>query len=114
VEAVGAGVTHVKSGDRVAASLLRSCGRCFYCASGKPSLCDTPHPLDSETRHHDANGNPITLGMRMAGWAEYAVVDQSQVVPVPDSMPLETAALVGCGVITGVGAVINTAQVEAG
>jgi Zn-dependent alcohol dehydrogenase len=52
--------------------------------------------------------------MRMAGWAEYALVDQSQVVPVPDGMPMETAALVGCGVITGVGAVINTAQVEAG
>ena len=114
VEAVGAGVTHLKPGDRVAASLLRSCGRCFYCTSGMPSLCDTPHPLDSETRHYDANGKPITLGMRMAGWAEYALVDQSQVVTVPDSMALETAALVGCGVITGVGAVINTAQVEVG
>ena len=114
VEAVGAGVTNFKPGDRVAASLLRSCGHCFYCTSGTPSLCDTPHPLDSETRIRKLDGSPITLGMRMAGWAEYAVVDQSQVVSVPDGMRMETAALVGCGVITGVGAVINTAQVEAG
>jgi Zn-dependent alcohol dehydrogenase len=47
VEAVGAGVTNFQPGDRVAASLLRSCGHCFYCTSGTPSLCDTPHPLDS-------------------------------------------------------------------
>lgn len=114
VEAVGAGVTHVKPGDRAAASLWRACGHCYYCVSGTPSLCDTPHVLDSETRVHDLNGNPIVQGMRVASWAEYAIVDQSQVVPVPDDMPLEAAALVGCGVITGVGAVINTAQVEAG
>lgn len=114
VEAVGAGVTHVKPGDRAAASLWRSCGHCYYCVSGTPSLCETPHVLDSETRVHDMNGKPIRQGMRVASWAEYAIVDQSQVVPVPDDMPLEAAALVGCGVITGVGAVINTAQVEAG
>lgn len=114
VEAVGAGVTHVRPGDRAAASLWRACGHCYYCVSGTPSLCDTPHVLDSETRVYDLNGKPIVQGMRVASWAEYAIVDQSQVVSVPDDMPLEAAALVGCGVITGVGAVINTAQVEAG
>lgn len=114
VEAVGTGVTHVRQGDRVAASLWRACGHCYYCASGTPSLCDTPHILDSETRIHDQDGNPITQGMRVASWAEYAIVDQSQVVSVPEDMPLEAAALIGCGVITGVGAVINTAQIEAG
>ncbi len=114
VEAVGENVTHVKAGDRVAAALWRSCGRCYYCASGTPSLCDAAHVLDSETRVHDLKGNPIRQGMRVASWAEYIIVDQSQVFPVPQYMPLETAALMGCGVITGVGAVINTAQVEVG
>ena len=114
VEEVGAGVTHVKPGDRVAAGLWRSCGRCFYCGSGLPSLCETAHVLDTETRVHDLNGKPIRQGMRVASWAEYAIVDQSQAVLVPETMSLEAAALVGCGVITGVGAVINTAQVEVG
>ncbi|HMO57920.1 MAG TPA: Zn-dependent alcohol dehydrogenase [Roseiflexaceae bacterium] len=114
VAEVGAGVTHVTPGDRVAAGLWRSCGRCYYCGSGLPSLCVTAHILDTEARIHDRNGHPIRRGMRVAGWAEYALVDQSQVVPVPEAMPLEAAALVGCGVITGVGAVIHTAQVEVG
>ncbi len=114
VEAVGEGVTQVKAGDRVAAGLWRSCGRCFYCISGYPNNCETPHVLDTEIRAHNQKGDPVKLGMRVASWAEYAVVDQTQIVPVPDSVSLETAALIGCGVITGVGAVINTAQVEAG
>lgn len=114
VEAVGPGVTHVRPGDRVAAALWRSCGRCDFCVSGYPSVCEHIHVLDTETRVHDLNGRPIRQGMRVASWAEYAIVDQSQVVVVPDGMPLESACLVGCGVITGVGAVINTAQVEVG
>jgi Zn-dependent alcohol dehydrogenase len=114
VEEVGEGVTHIKPGDRVGAGLWRSCGHCFYCISGYPSNCETPHALDREIRAHDQKGDPVKLGMRVACWAEYAVVDHSQIVPIPDDMALETAALVGCGVITGVGAVINTAHVEAG
>ena len=114
VEEVGEGVTQIKPGDRVAAGLWRSCGHCFYCTSGYPNNCETPHVLDSEIRAHNRKGEPVKLGMRVASWAEYAVVDQTQIVPVPDGVALETAALIGCGVITGVGAVINTAQVEAG
>jgi S-(hydroxymethyl)glutathione dehydrogenase/alcohol dehydrogenase len=114
VEEVGAGVTHVKPGDRVAAGIWRSCGRCYYCGTGLPSLCETAHVLDTETRVHDLNGMPIRQGMRVASWAEYAIIDHSQAVLVPETMSIEVAALVGCGVITGVGAVINTAQVEVG
>jgi len=114
VEEVGPGVTAIKPGDRVAAGLWRSCGHCYFCTSGFPNECETPHVLDSETRAHNQKGEPVKLGMRVASWAEYAVVDQSQIVHVPDDVPLETAALVGCGVITGVGAVTNTAQVEPG
>lgn len=114
VEKVGEGVTHIKPGDRVGAGLWRSCGRCFYCVSGYPSNCETPHVLDTEIRARNHKGDPVKLGMRVASWSEYAVVDQTQIVPIPDDVPLETAALIGCGVITGVGAVINTARVEAG
>jgi Zn-dependent alcohol dehydrogenase len=114
VEEVGEGVTQAKVGDRVAAGLWRSCGRCFYCISGYPNNCETPHVLDSEIRAHSQKGDPVKLGLRVASWAEYAIVDQTQIVHVPDGVSLETAALIGCGVITGVGAVINTAQVEAG
>lgn len=114
VEEVGAGVTRVKPGDRIAAGIWRSCGHCYYCGRGLPSLCETTHILDSETRVHDLHGRPIRQGMRVASWAEYAIIDQSQAMVVPDTMSMEVAALVGCGVITGVGAVINTAQVEVG
>lgn len=114
VEEVGEGVTQVKPGDRVAAGLWRACGHCFFCISGYPNNCETPHVLDTEIRAHNRKGDAVKLGMRVASWAEYAVVDQTQIVPVPDDVPLETAALVGCGVITGMGAVFNTAQVEAG
>jgi S-(hydroxymethyl)glutathione dehydrogenase / alcohol dehydrogenase len=114
VQEVGDGVTRLKPGDRVIAGLWRGCGHCYFCLSGYGNDCETPHILDSETRVRDLNGKPIRQGMRVASWAEYVVVDQSQVVPVPDDIPLTAAALIGCGVITGIGAVINTAQVEAG
>lgn len=114
VQAVGEGVARLKPGDRVIAGLWRACGHCFYCLSGAGNNCETPHVLDTETRVHDQNGHPIRQGMRVASWAEYAIVDQSQAVTVPEDIPLESAALIGCGVITGIGAVINTAQIESG
>lgn len=114
VEAVGEGVTRVRPGDRVAVSLLRSCGRCFYCQHGQPNSCEGEFALNRSTRLHKPDGTPITQGISVGGFAEGVVVDQSQVIPVPDDVPLESAALIGCGVITGVGAVINTAQIEVG
>lgn len=114
VEAVGDGVAHVAPGDPVVVSLLRSCGRCFSCVTGAPYLCSGAFPLDTESRLRDARGTPLRHGLGTAAFAEYAVVDQSQVVPVPADLPLDRAALLACGVITGVGAVTNTAQVAPG
>lgn len=114
VEAVGEGVTLVKPGDPVVVSLLRSCGRCEHCLSGLPHHCSAVWPLDNGSRIRNARGEPVKHGVRVGGFAEYAIVDQSQVVPVPVGMNLETAALLACGVITGYGAVVNTAQIEAG
>lgn len=114
VEEVGSDVTGLKPGDPVAISLVRSCRQCFYCINGHPNDCVGSHPLGSETRIHSLQGSPINQGINVAGFAEYVVADQSQMVKLPQTMPLVTAAVLGCAVITGVGAVVNTARVKAG
>ncbi len=114
VEEAGEGVTLVKPGDRVVVSMLRSCRQCFYCTSGKPYLCKGFPALPEHTHLRTKDGGVVTQGLHTAAFAEYAVVDQSQLVRIPDSMPLDSAALLACGVITGLGAVANTAQVRPG
>lgn len=114
VEEIGEGVTLVRPGDRVIVSLLRSCGRCFYCQTGQPHLCEFDFPLATQNRLHTQRGQPIEQGIKVAGFAERVVVDQSQAVPMPEDMPLDRACLLACGVITGLGAVVNTARVRPG
>jgi Zn-dependent alcohol dehydrogenase len=114
VEEVGENVTLTAPGDNVVVSLLRSCGRCFYCLQGQSNLCNGTFALDTESRLHNKQGELIYQGIRTAAFAEYVIVDQSQVVTVPHTIPLEKAALLACGVITGVGAVVNTGQVKPG
>ena len=114
VETVGENVTLAQVGDPVIISLLRSCGRCFYCTTGLPNHCDGPFALRTESRLHTRQGDTIYQGIRTGAFAEYVIVDQSQVVQVPPAMPLDRAALLACGVITGLGAVVNTAQVKPG
>jgi Zn-dependent alcohol dehydrogenase len=111
---VGPGVTHVQPGDPVLLFVRRSCGHCFYCTLGRPFNCETRFPLDLTTRLHTLQGAAVTQGCRTAAFAEFAVVDQSQVVPIPRSLPFDRACLLSCGVITGVGAVFNTARIVAG
>jgi S-(hydroxymethyl)glutathione dehydrogenase/alcohol dehydrogenase len=114
VDQVGDGVTLAQPGDRVVVSLLRSCGRCSCCTTGAPHLCEGQFALDTESRLRDRRGQPIQQGLRTAAFAEYVVVDQSQVIQVPETIPMDSAALLACGVITGVGAVVNTARVAPG
>ena len=114
VEEIGQDVTLTKPGDAVVVSLLWSCGRCFYCATGSPHMCKGTFALETESRLRNKRGQPLRHGIRVAAFAEYTIVDQSQVVPVPADMPLDLAALLACGVITGLGAVVNTAQIEPG
>ncbi len=114
VEDIGPQVTLTKPGDSVVVSLIRSCGYCYFCAKGLPHMCETTFPLDKEHRLHTKEGNPIIQGLRTAAFAEYVVVDQSQVVQIPAEMPLDSASLLACGVITGLGAVTNTAQIPMG
>lgn len=114
VESVGEDVTLVRRGDRVVVCLIRWCGRCRHCTSGALYMCQTPFPLDEETRLHNKRGQLLGRGIRSAAFAEQVVVDQTQLIEIPDGLPLDRAALLGCGVIAGVGAVVNTARVEAG
>jgi Zn-dependent alcohol dehydrogenase len=111
---VGPGVTRVRPGDRVVVSLLRTCGACPPCLTGAAYLCEGQFALMSEHRLHTAAGRPISAGIRVGGFAEAVVVDQSQLVAVPPDLALDRACLLACGVITGVGAVLNTAQLAPG
>lgn len=101
-------------GERVVVTLIRSCGECHRCHRGAEVACRTRFPLDDHTPLTDAAGAPIGHGMRTAGFAEQVVVHASQIVPIDDEIPAPSASLLACGVITGVGAVLNTAKVEPG
>lgn len=114
VESVGAGVEAVRPGDRVVISLIRSCGRCFFCARGEPYLCEAEFPGDRRGRLHTTEGERVHAAMHTGAFAEQVVVDASQLAVVPDVVALDAASLLACGVITGLGAVVSTAAVPAG
>ena len=114
IEAVGSGVVGVEAGDRVVVTLVRSCGSCRHCLRSGPFACAGRFELDRSSPIRDASGVPVHQGLRVAGFASGVVVHRSQVVPVGDGVGLDLAALLACGVLTGVGAVLNTARVEPG
>jgi len=113
VSAVGAGVRDVKVGDSVIVTLIRACGSCPSCASGKPTICETPYDGDHGPIKTEGGGK-LHQAMACGGFAEKVVVDQNQVVTIPADMPKDAAALIACGVITGVGAVVNAAGLRPG
>jgi Zn-dependent alcohol dehydrogenase len=115
VDAVGEGVSRVKAGDPVVVTLVRSCGRCPCCSQGHYGSCETRFPLDETSPLRSArDGSAISHGLRTSAFAEQAVVDVSQIVAIPSDVSFDRAALLACGVITGIGAVTNTAKVPAG
>ncbi|MBI2887462.1 MAG: Zn-dependent alcohol dehydrogenase [Chloroflexi bacterium] len=120
VEAVGEGVTMVKPGDRVILSFVPNCGFCHYCETGRPHLCDTALSvnrgvmMDGTSRHFTASGKQITNMGKVSCFAERTVAPESGCIPVAEDFPLENAALVGCSVTTGVGAVLFNAKVQPG
>jgi S-(hydroxymethyl)glutathione dehydrogenase / alcohol dehydrogenase len=113
VEEVGEGVTMVKPGDPVVVSLIASCGQCYYCLSGLPHLCDYAWPLKTGSRFKNKKGQSIVQCFKVGSFADYTIVDQSQLVKIPKEMPLDRAALLACGVITGFGSVVWRANVKA-
>ncbi len=120
VEAVGEGVTHVTPGDHVVCSWNPHCGHCFYCERDLPILCEPfirnqpqGRLLDGESRYR-LDGKPLHHFSVVSSHAEYCVVPESGAIRVPKEIPFDRACLIGCGVMTGVGAVARLAKVEAG
>lgn len=111
VEEVGAKVTTVKAGDPVIVSLLESCGKCYYCVTGRPYFCDTKVTYDVYGTLQDAKGEDVIQKARVAGFAEKVLVHESQLVKIDPGFPMDVASLLACGVTTGYGAVVNRAQV---
>jgi S-(hydroxymethyl)glutathione dehydrogenase/alcohol dehydrogenase len=114
VAEVGAGVGGFRVGDRVVVTLVRSCGTCLACSRGTPVTCETRFALDRRSPLSRRDGQPLVHGLRTAAFAEEVVVHASQAVVIPERVPFDSASLLACGVITGFGAVTNTAAVRAG
>jgi S-(hydroxymethyl)glutathione dehydrogenase/alcohol dehydrogenase len=118
VTRVGAGVTELAPGDHVIISWAPACGRCHYCASGRPVLCESnqlpfPFASDGTVRMHRSSGQDV-YHYGPATYASELIVPRSCAVKIRPDMPLDRAALIGCSVMTGVGSVINTARVQPG
>lgn len=119
VEQVGEGVTYVQPGDHVILSFVSFCGECRMCQMERVCLCEgfsapIGHLLDGTCRLHNQKGQPIPQMSRIGTMSEYTVVPEQSLIKIDPRYSLQKAALIGCGVTTGVGAVINTAQVEPG
>ena len=114
VVALGAGVVSgVAPGDRVLVTLMRACGRCRNCATGRPHMCEAGYDrANGVLRLPD--GRIVEQGMNTAAFAEQVVVHESQIAALPGGIAMEAASLLACGVITGVGAVFNSARMPAG
>ena len=114
VESVGSGVTGLKLGDSVVVTLIRSCGDCHYCSQHVETQCEGVFSLDQQSPLADSSGQVVSQGLNSGAFAEQVVVEQSQVCVIPEDIPLDVASILACGVLTGFGAVVNTARVRAG
>ena len=110
---VGPGVTGLVSGDSVVVTLIRACGQCPSCGAGRPTGCETTYDGDHGPLS-TTDGGKLHQAMACGAFAEKIVVDHSQVVKIPSDMSMDAASLLACGVITGVGAVVNAANLRAG
>ncbi|MDQ6620282.1 MAG: Zn-dependent alcohol dehydrogenase [Pseudomonadota bacterium] len=120
VEEIGTSVTRVKRGDTVVLSWNPHCGHCFYCERSLPILCEPyklhepkGHLLDGASRM-TRDGEKVHHFFTTSTHAEYTIVTESGAIPVPAELPFDRACIIGCGVMTGIGAVVRKARVEAG
>lgn len=121
IREVGEGVTEVAPGDHVIFYFVPSCGRCIFCVTGRPALCIFGNEanirgslLDGSRHFRTADGTILHHHLGVSAFSEFTVVAEESVIKVPPEIPFEVAALFGCAILTGVGAVLNTARVEAG
>lgn len=113
ISSVGQGVQDLSVGDHVVVTLIRACGHCSNCSGGAPTTCENPANGDYGPLSMP-DGSMLHTAMACGAFAERVVVDQSQVVKLPEDMPFDVASLLACGVITGIGAVTNAAQLRVG
>ena len=120
VQEVGEGVTSVKPGDHVIPLYTAECGKCKFCLSGKTNLCSAVRATQGQglmpdgTRRFSLNGTELNHYMGTSTFSEYTVVPEVSLAKVSKEAPLDKICLLGCGVTTGIGAVLNTAKVEPG
>ncbi|MAE80933.1 MAG: alcohol dehydrogenase [Chloroflexi bacterium] len=119
VDTVGPGVTMVKQGDRCVLSFVPSCGHCRSCRTGIPNICDTnretgTRQYDGTCRLYTSDGTEVHQFAKLGVFAESVVIPQQACYPMPNDVPMEVAALIGCSVTTGVGGVINQPNMRAG
>ena len=112
VTEVGAEVKDFAAGDRVVITLVRNCGACPCCARNMRGSCETRFPLDAKSPLSFPDGAPLIQGLRTSAFAEEVVVHNSQMVRIGDDIGFDVASLLACGVITGWGAVVNTAAMR--
>src|SRR5512140_134722 len=117
---LGAGVTDLRRGEHVVAAFVPSCGQCEPCSGGRPALCEpglaanTAGTLLAGSRRLHQGGARVNHHLGVSGFAQYAVLSRQSLVRVDDTLPFAEAALFGCAVMTGVGAVVNTAGMPQG
>ncbi|OIJ88361.1 zinc-binding dehydrogenase [Streptomyces colonosanans] len=121
VQETGPGVSRVRPGDHVALVFVPSCGFCADCAAGRPALCAQAAAangsgalLHGPSLLTDASGAPVHHQLGVSAFSEHAVLAQESVVPIPEDIPFTVASMFGCAVLTGAGAVINTAALRPG
>ena len=120
VEETGRGVSDLKPGDHVVMVFVPSCGHCLPCMEGRPALCEPGAATNAEgqllsgARRLSLDGQPVHHHMGVSAFAERAVVSRRSLIKIDQSLPLDEAALFGCAVLTGTGAVVNTAGVPPG
>ncbi|OAN59972.1 Zn-dependent alcohol dehydrogenase [Sphingomonas sp. TDK1] len=117
VEAVGSDVAHLRPGDHVITFFTAFCGACEMCVTGRPSLCIDPstrRPAEAEPRLRLASGTALAPFLNLSAFAEMMLVHENACVAISKEMPLDRAALLGCAVITGAGAIFNDSRVRPG
>src|SRR2546429_117551 len=121
VREVGPGVKDLAVDDHVVFSFVPTCGHCLYCSIGRPALCENGSRtnqagtlLSGAIRFSRTSREPIYHFLGVSAFSRFTVAAQESLIKIDPSIPLEKAALFGCGILTGVGAVLNTAHVQAG
>src|SRR5437588_1406318 len=121
IEEVGPGVTNLKPGDHVVVSWVPQCGKCFFCVRGQGELCKAADPalatgglLDGTPRFTWKDGQPLMQMAASGTFSELSIIPATGAVKIPDDLDMKVAALIGCGVLTGVGAALNTANIAQG